>query len=90
MHETAGQRLDGQAGQRGYNLYSTDLSFHVTDDEGTIEYEPFYGRWFEYGAAQIQAMPFMRPGHRAGKKVVKDDAPEVFDRWMRRKAQVRG
>jgi hypothetical protein len=89
MHEQASRRLDGQAGQRGYNLYSTDLSYKVGIDEGIIEYGQFYGRFFEYGTPTIQAMPFMRPGARAGRTYVKTAAPGVFDRWMRRKAQVR-
>jgi hypothetical protein len=89
MHEVAAGRLDKAAGQRGYNLYSTDLDMHIGDDDGRIEYKPFYGKFFEYGTVHIQAMPFIRPGYRAGRKLVKEDAPEVFVKWFNRKARVR-
>ena len=89
MHETAADRLDKAAGQRGYNLFGTDISFDVNELDGKIEYPHFYGRFFEMGTTHIQAMPFMRPGHRAGRKYVTQEAPDVFEKWLRRKAQVR-
>lgn len=88
MAETAAQRLDSAAGQRGYNLYSTDLALSVSTKDAKLSYPKFYGRFFEYGTPTIQAMPFMRPGHRAGRKVIRETAGVVFARNMRR-VQVR-
>jgi hypothetical protein len=89
MHEEASNRLDRAAGQRGYNLYSTDLEMETSDDEGTIKYPHFYGRWFEYGAVHIVAMPFMRPGHRKGRAKLVSELKSDFEKWVRRRAAIR-
>lgn len=89
MHEEAGNRLDKAAGQRGYNLYSTDLDIKKTDDEAEIHYGQWYGKFFEYGTEHILPMPFMRPGHRKGKAVLLDELGDNFEKWVRRRAGIR-
>jgi hypothetical protein len=84
MHDKAQLRLQQQAGQRDYELDPGDIEKEVSDRDGKISYGPFYGRFFEFGTVSIQAMPFIRPGHRAGRKHVRTKAPDVFDRWMRK------
>lgn len=88
MHDTASDRLERGAGRRGYDL-PREIRKEVSSRDGKIIYEPWYGRFFEYGTVHIQAMPFIRPGSRAGRKVIKN-SPEVFEKWFRRKARVRG
>jgi HK97 gp10 family phage protein len=88
IQETAQQRLEKAAGRRGYDLSADDITKEVSGMDGRIEYEPWYGRYFEFGTVTIQAMPFMRPGHRAGRKVVKNAEP-VFEKWFRKKARLR-
>jgi hypothetical protein len=87
MQETASKRLEAGASRRGYALPRT-IEKDIGRMEGKIRYPHFFGRFFEYGTAHIGAVSFMRPGHRAGRKVVRNDAPDIFDGWMR-KARVR-
>jgi HK97 gp10 family phage protein len=89
MEETTKDRIAKTAGRRGYNLSPDQVRKDVTDDEGTIRLEEFYWRFFEYGTTRIAAMPSLRPGHRAGRKIVKNDAGEIFEKWMRRKAAIK-
>lgn len=88
MQEVAAERLDRSSGRRGYNLSGSDITKEIRPKDGRISYPHWYGRFFEYGTVRITAMPFMRPGHRAGRKTIRL-APEVFDRWFKRRARVR-
>ena len=88
MRDTAEARLDKGASRRGYDL-PRDVEMSRSRMDGQIRYSHWWGRFFEYGTVHIAALPFIRPGHRAGRKVVKNDSPEVFEKWMNRKARVR-
>lgn len=90
MHETAEARLEKGASRRGYDL-PRDVEKDVGRLDGKISYAHWYGHFFEYGTTFIAALPFIRPGHRAGRKVVKDKgtASAIFEKWMRRKVHVR-
>jgi HK97 gp10 family phage protein len=54
-------------------------------DSGQIEYDPWYGRFFEYGTVYIPASPFMRPAHRKMRKVFKDEMGANFEPWVRKR-----
>jgi hypothetical protein len=86
MHEEAGNRLDKAAGAKGYNLYSTDIDFETSDEDGEITYRKFYGRFFEYGTPNIQAISFMRPAHRKGRKRFLDEIGDNLEKKIRRRA----
>jgi HK97 gp10 family phage protein len=86
MHEEAARRLDNAAGARGYNLYSTDIDHETSDDDGTIVYKQWYGKFFEYGTPMIAAIPFMRPAHRKGRAKLIDELDDNFEKWVRRRA----
>jgi hypothetical protein len=90
MHEVAQTRLESQASRRGYNLDAGDIDKQELPMDGRISYPHFYGRFFEYGTVHIPALPFIRPGHRAGRKVIKNQgiAAGVFKKWIPR-ARVR-
>lgn len=63
--------------QRGYNLPAT-VEQERRSKEGLIRYTEFYGRFFEYGTVYIDAMPFIRPGHRKMRKTFKSDMGHLF------------
>ena len=50
---------------------------------------PFFLRFFEFGSANIPAMPFLRPAARKANKVFVDYMGEELDGKIRRKARVR-
>jgi len=87
--ERAAERLDMQASRRDYNLSGADVGSEAHADDGKIFYEPFYGRFFEYGTVHIEAMPFMRPGSRAMRKTFKLMMGANFERWIALKAGMR-
>lgn len=89
MHDEASNRLDKAAGARGYNLYSTDIDFETSDEDGKIVYRKFYGKFFEYGTVYIPPIPFMRPAHRKGRKRLLDELGDNFEKWVRRRAAIR-
>jgi hypothetical protein len=87
--ETAAKRLDMQAGKRGYDLQGSDVEKEAWAKDGKISYAPFYGKWFEYGTVHIQAMPFIRPGHRRMRKVFIAAMGADFEKWISRRAGMR-
>ena len=95
--ETAQQRWDQQAGRRGYDegaitIESELIGFQSGKIVANAESErhgtdPFWERWFEYGAAHIPAMPFMRPGARKMRKVFIEVMGSDFEKWVRRRVR---
>lgn len=73
-------RLERANSQRGYNL-PADVDGSSFGKSGKIEYPEFYGRFFEYGTVYIDAMPFMRPGHRKMRAVFKSEMGDLFKGW---------
>lgn len=88
MQDKAQLRLQQGAQRRDYDLDPGDIQKNTLGKSGRITYDKWYGRFFEYGTVYIQALPFMRPGARAGRKYVKDKAPDIFQGWFNRKARV--
>jgi HK97 gp10 family phage protein len=85
----AEKKLERVNDSRGYNL-PTEIEQETTGHQsGRIYYEPFYGRWFEYGTTHIAAYPFMRPAHRKMRKRFVDELGEEAPKWIRRKAGMR-
>jgi hypothetical protein len=89
MERTATTKISQASERRGYNISTEHLEAGHSDDDGWIRFTQFWGRFFEYGTVYIAAMPFMRPAHRAGRKVIKTDASHVFQKWFNRKARIR-
>jgi hypothetical protein len=86
----AEKRLERIDDTRGYEL-PIDVGQDRDSDGlgGKIFYEPFYGRWFEYGTARIPAASFMRPAHRKMRKTFLATMPETFEGFVKRRARVR-
>jgi hypothetical protein len=85
----AEKRLERIDDDRGYELPIDVKQENIGFQSGRIYYEPFYGKWFEYGTVRIPAAPFMRPAHRKMRKVFKDTMADDFEGFVRRKARVR-
>jgi hypothetical protein len=86
----AEKRLERVNDQRGY-----ELEIDIGQDKsasgmtGKIFYEPFYGKWFEYGTVRIPAASFMRPAHRKMRKTFLATMPDTFEGFVKRRARVR-
>jgi HK97 gp10 family phage protein len=87
-HE-AERKLELVDNSRGYDLPIDVGQENIGFQSGRIFYEPWYGRFFEYGTVRIPASPFMRPAHRKMRKVFKDDMGDNFENFVRRRARVR-
>jgi len=87
--ETAAKRLDMQAGKRGYDLQGSDVEKEAWAKDGAIWVSPWWYRFFEYGTVHIQAMPFIRPGHRRMRKVFIAAMGVDFGKWVSRRAKLR-
>lgn len=86
-HE-AERRLERVDDTRGYDLPINIEQENLGHQSGRIFYEPWYGRFFEYGTVRIRASPFMRPAHRKTRKVFLAEM-EGLDRFISRRARVR-
>lgn len=85
----AEKRLERLDDSRGYEL-PIDVGQEKTGfQSGRIFYDPWYGRFFEYGTATIPAGPFMRPAHRKMRKAFLESMGDDFPGFIRRKARVR-
>jgi hypothetical protein len=86
----AEKRLERIDDTRGYEL-PIDIKQDRDSDGlgGKIYYEPFYGRWFEYGTVRIPAASFMRPAHRKMRKTFLETMGPTFDGFVKRRARVR-
>jgi HK97 gp10 family phage protein len=86
----AEKRLERIDDTRGY-----ELPIDIGQDKsaagmtGRIFYEPWYGRFFEYGTARIQAGPFMRPANRKMRKQFLETMGPTFEGFVKRRARVR-
>lgn len=89
MDAEASKRISRAADVRGYELDVADLETDVSDDEGVLRHTKFYWRWFEFGTVYIAPVPALGPGHRKGRKKVKEVLGDDFEKWIRRRARVR-
>jgi HK97 gp10 family phage protein len=85
----AEKRLERIDDTRGYDLPIDIKQEKLGFQSGRIYYEPWYGRFFEYGTAHIPAASFMRPAHRKMRKVFIGAMGTHFEGWVRRRAGVR-
>lgn len=85
----AEKRLEMVDNTRGYEL-PIDVQQEKTGfQSGRIFYEPWYGRFFEYGTTYIPAAPFMRPAHRKMRKTFVEELGDNFEGWVRKRARIR-
>lgn len=84
----AEKRLERIDDTRGYDL-PIEIEQSQQGQSGKIEYEPWYGRFFEYGTVHIPAAPFIRPAHRKMRKVFKDELGDTFEGFVRRRVRLR-
>lgn len=84
----AEKRLERIDDTRGYELPIDIKQENIGFQSGRIFYEPFYGKWFEYGTVRIPAAPFMRPAHRKMRKVFKDEMGDQFEKFVRRRVRL--
>jgi hypothetical protein len=95
---TAEQKVENQAATRGYALqvgigkerigFQSARIFTTAHSERWGD-DPFYLRFFEYGSAQIPAMPFIRPAARKANKAFVGAMGSMLEGKIRRKAGVR-
>ncbi len=85
----AEKRLERVDDTRGYELPIDVKQENIGHQSGKIYYEPWYGRFFEYGTVRIEAAPFMRPAHRKMRKVFRDTMADDFEGFVRRRARVK-
>lgn len=76
--KAANIRIERANSQRGYNLPAAVEKQGTSYHSGLIEYPEFFGRFFEYGTVYIDAMPFMRPGHRKMRSTFKKEMGDLF------------
>ncbi len=93
-HQVSQKKLDSQAGRRGYNLDGGLVLKEAGGKTGNlwagaIYTEEWWARFFEYGTVHIEAMPFIRPGYRKGRKVLLAELEGNFEKWVRKRARVR-
>jgi HK97 gp10 family phage protein len=86
----AEKRLERIDDTRGYEL-PIDIGQDKTAGGmgGKIFYEPWYGRFFEFGTVRIPAASFMRPANRKMRKAFLATMPETFEGFVKRRARVR-
>lgn len=84
----AERRLDQIDNTRGYALPATVGEERIGHQSGRIFYEPWYGRFFEYGTVYIEAFPFMRPAHRKMRKVFLDDMDGTVEKFISRRVRL--
>ena len=85
----AEKRLERVDNTRGYNLPIDIQQETLGHQSGRIVYDPFYGKFFEYGTVYIQASPFMRPAHRKMRKKFLDEMGDNCEKFISRRASVR-
>ena len=82
----ADERARQQASSRGYNLHELEIEKEHQGEKGRIWTDPWWARFFEYGTVHISAMPFIRPGSRQMRKVLKQELGENFHKFVAAKA----
>lgn len=85
----AEKRLERIDDTRGYELPINIEQETTGFQSGRIFYEPWYGRFFEFGTVHIPAASFMRPASRKMRKTFVDEMADEFPGWVRRRARVR-
>jgi len=85
----AEKRLERIDDTHGWELPIDVGQENIGHQSGRIFYEPWYGRFFEYGTTRIPASPFMRPAHRKMRKVYLAAMGGELQRFINRKARVR-
>ena len=64
--EVAKRRIESSP----YELHPEDVGQeNIGFQSGRVFFDPFYGKFFEYGTVHIQPSPFMRPAHRQMRKI---------------------
>ena len=81
----AEKRLERANDARGYNLPMEIEQEKTGFQSGLIRYEPFYGKWFEYGTVYIAPAPFMRPAHRKMRRRFLDEMGDEAPKFIRRR-----
>jgi HK97 gp10 family phage protein len=86
----AEKRLERIDDTRGYEL-PIDIGQDKSDAgmTGKIFYEPWYGRFFEFGTPTIPAASFMRPANRKMRKQFLGTMGPTFEGFVKRRARVR-
>jgi len=85
----AEKRLERIDDTRGYELPIDIGQENIGLQSGRIFYEPWWGRFFEYGTVRIPAAPFMRPAHTKMRKTFITVMGTNFEGWVRKRARVR-
>ena len=83
-HE-AERKLEAIDDTRGYNLPINIGQWMLGHQSGMIFYEPWWGRFFEYGTVRIPAASFMRPAHRKMRKAFLEDMHGDVEKFIRRR-----
>lgn len=96
--ETAESRANDQAATRGYELqvgiekerlgHQSARIYPVTHSEKWGD-DPWFLRFFEFGAVHIQAMPFMRPAARKANKAFVGVMGDQLEGNIRRRTRSR-
>lgn len=87
--DTAEKYLERIDDTRGYELPIDIQSERVGFQSARFFYDPFYGRWFEYGTVRLPASPFMRPASRKARKAYVALMADDFEGWIRQRAGMR-
>lgn len=85
----AEKRLERIDNSRGYELPIDVQQERLGFQSGKIVYEPWYGRFFEYGTTKIPAASFMRPAHRKMRKTFLGLMGTEVEGFIKRRARVR-
>ena len=84
----AEKRLEHVDNTRGYEL-PIDIQQETTGfQSGRIFYEPWYGRYFEYGTVFIEAAPFMRPAHRKMRRTFLKEMDGQVEKFIRKRVRL--
>ena len=92
--DTAEDKAESQAASRGYELQVGIEQERLGHQSARIFPATFTSKWgddpwilrfFEYGAAQIPAMPFMRPAARKANKAFRDEMGDKLEGNIRKR-----
>ncbi len=87
--QAATRGYDLQVGIEGERLGHQSARIFAATHTSRWGNDPWILRFFEYGAVQIPAMPFMRPGARKGNKAFVEHMGDKLEGKIRRRAGVR-
>ena len=89
MEAEAAKRISRAADQRGYDTHDRRPLYVLHAPQGLLSHAQWWWRFFEFGTTYIRPVPALGPGHRKGRKAVKDTLQDDFEKWVRRKAGMR-